>query len=64
LERDRRASVLIAEGGSLDPLANARAAFFAAHPNSAYYDGFRDFAFWKLDVSSVRYIGGMGDVVD
>ena len=78
LERDRRASLLVAEGGSLDPLASgrvtmlgpctrvegeggsARAAFLAAHPSSAYYAGFRDFAFWKLDVSSVRYIGGYG----
>ena len=78
LERDRRASLLVAEGGSADPLANgrvtmlgpctrvegeggsARAAFLAAHQNSAYYAGFRDFAFWKLDVNSVRYIGGYG----
>jgi putative heme iron utilization protein len=78
LERDRRASLLVAEGGSADPLANgrvtllgpclrvegkggnARAAFFAAHPTSAYYAAFRDFAFWKLHVESVRYIGGYG----
>src|SRR5829696_7883846 len=76
LERDPRASLLVAEGGSADPLANgrvtmlgpcmrvnedcgsARAAFFAAHPNSTYYADFRDFAFWKLDVDYVRYIGG------
>ena len=78
LERDRRASLLVAEGGAADPLANgrvtmlgpcrrvegdgdtARAAFLAAHPNSAYYANFRDFAFWKLRVESVRYIGGYG----
>ena len=42
------------EGGS------ARATFLAAHPNSAYYADFRDFAFWKLHVESVRYIGGYG----
>jgi putative heme iron utilization protein len=78
LERDARASLLVAEGGAADPLANgrvtmlgpcrriegdsasARAAFFAAHPNSTYYADFRDFAFWKLDVESVRYIGGYG----
>jgi putative heme iron utilization protein len=78
LERDPRASLLVAEGGSLDPLANgrvtmlgpctrveedggsARAAFFAAHPNSTYYADFRDFAFWKLHVEYVRYIGGYG----
>jgi heme iron utilization protein len=78
LERDPRSSLLVAEGGSADPLANgrvtmlgrctrvegeggsARAAFLAAHPNSAYYADFRDFAFWKLHVESVRYIGGYG----
>ena len=78
LERDPRASLLVAERGSADPLANgrvtmigpctrvewdgggARAAFFAAHPNSAYYADFRDFAFWKLHVEYVRYIGGYG----
>ncbi len=78
LERDPRASLLVAEGGSADPLANgrvtllgpcsriegdsagAREAFLTAHPNSAYYADFRDFAFWKLRVTSVRYIGGYG----
>lgn len=78
LERDPRASLLVAEGGAADPLANgrvtmigpctrvegdgvsARAAFFAAHPHSAYYADFRDFAFWKLHVEHVRYIGGYG----
>jgi putative heme iron utilization protein len=78
LERDPRASLLVAEGGSDDPLANgrvtmlgpctrvegdggsARAAFLATHPRSSYYADFRDFAFWKLNVVSIRYIGGYG----
>jgi len=78
LERDSRASLLVAEDGADDPLANgrvtvlgpctrvegeggrARAAFLAAHPNAAYYADFRDFAFWKLHVHSIRYIGGYG----
>jgi putative heme iron utilization protein len=78
LERDSRASLMVAEAGAADPLANgrvtmlgpctrvegdatsARAAFLAAHPHSSYYADYRDFAFWKLDVSSVRYIGGYG----
>jgi TonB dependent receptor/Pyridoxamine 5'-phosphate oxidase len=42
------------DGGS------ARAAFLAAHPNSAYYADFSDFAFWKLRVNAIRYIGGYG----
>jgi putative heme iron utilization protein len=78
LERDPRASLLVADGSSADPLASgrvtmlgpctrvgddgggARAAFFAAHPNATYYADFRDFAFWKLKVEYVRYIGGYG----
>ena len=78
LQRDPRASLLVAEGGSEDPLANgrvtllgpctrvendggrARAAFLATHPNAAYYVDFGDFAFWKLEVASIRYIGGYG----
>ena len=78
LERDSRASLLVAEGGAADPLANgrvtlvgpctrvegngdsARTAFLTAHPNAAYYADFRDFGFWKLHVSSIRYIGGYG----
>ena len=78
LEQDPRASLLVAEGGAADPLANgrvtllgacrrvdgdggsARAAFFAAHPNSSSYADFRDFGFWKLQVAHVRYIGGYG----
>jgi len=78
LDRDPRASLLVAEGSAADPLANgrvtllglctriegdddsARAAFLAVHPNATYYADFRDFAFWKLRVSSLRYIGGYG----
>ena len=78
LEGDPRASLMVAESGSADPLANgrvtmlgpctrvqgdggsARAAFFAAHPNSSYYADFRDFGFWRLQVEHVRYIGGYG----
>ena len=72
------ASLLVAEEGSADPLANgrvtlvglctqvegdggtARTAFLATHPNAAYYADFRDFAFWKLRVEAIRYIGGYG----
>ncbi len=78
LQRDPRASLLVAEGGSEDPLANgrvtllgpcrqvkgdgdsARAAFLATHPNAAYYVDFGDFSFWRLQVESIRYIGGYG----
>jgi len=38
----------------------ARDAFLAAHPDAAMYAGFKDFAFWRLSVSDVRYVGGFG----
>ncbi|MEE2638141.1 MAG: DUF2470 domain-containing protein [Acidobacteriota bacterium] len=38
----------------------ARDAFLATHPNAAYYVDFGDFAFWRLRVESIRYIGGYG----
>ena len=80
LRVDTRASLLIAEGGADDPLANgrvtligdctrledgdaaqsARETFLAAHPKASYYVDFGDFSFWKLTVSSIRYIGGYG----
>ncbi len=78
LAQDPRASLLVAESVSADPLANGRAtllgpctrvagdggsartSFLATHPNAAYYADFRDFAFWMLEVESVRYIGGYG----
>jgi putative heme iron utilization protein len=78
LERDPRASLLVAESGADDLLANgrvtllgpctrvegdggrARAAFLTVHPNAAYYADFRDFAFWNLRVTAIRYIGGYG----
>lgn len=80
LRADSRASLLVAEGGEEDPLANgrvtvlgrarpldsggerdaARDAYIARHPNAAYYVAYADFAFWRLDVESVRYIGGYG----
>ena len=41
-------------------LPDARGAFLAVHPNARYYANFRDFAFWKLHVHAVRYIGGYG----
>ena len=43
-----------------DDSGRARATFFAAHPNSTYYADFRDFAFWRLRVDYVCYIGGYG----
>ena len=37
-----------------------RDVYLAANPASAYYIDFGDFAFWRLEVRSVRYVGGYG----
>jgi heme iron utilization protein len=42
------------------PAEAARAAFLQVHPQSAYYADFSDFDFWRLQLESVRYIGGYG----
>ena len=39
---------------------SAREAFLRTHPKASYYVDFGDFAFWKLNVESIRYIGGYG----
>jgi putative heme iron utilization protein len=48
---------------ALVPEAEREAAgrcFFAAHPGTEYYLGMKDFAFYRLGVESLRYIGGYG----
>jgi heme iron utilization protein len=34
--------------------------FLSAHPTAASYATFRDFAWWRLDLDSVRFVGGYG----
>jgi heme oxygenase (biliverdin-IX-beta and delta-forming) len=38
----------------------ARDTYLAANPTSAYYIDFGDFVFYRLDVQSIRYVGGYG----
>ena len=38
----------------------ARRLFLAAQPDAAYYVDFRDFAFFRLEPSALRYVGGFG----
>jgi putative heme iron utilization protein len=38
----------------------ARDAFLTEHPGASYYADFTDFSFFRLEVTSVRYIGGYG----
>ena len=45
---------------SSDERAAVRDVYLAANPASAYYIDFGDFSFWRLEVRSVRYVGGYG----
>jgi heme iron utilization protein len=45
----------VAEGGR-----DAQDAYLERFPGAAYYAGYRDFGFWRLEVESARYIGGYG----
>jgi len=51
--------------GLLSPVADddraiARDRYLEANPTSAYYIDFGDFTFYRLDVQSIRYVGGYG----
>lgn len=43
-----------------DERAVVRDTYLAANPASSYYIDFGDFSFWRLEVRSVRYVGGYG----
>jgi len=38
----------------------ARDAYLARHPNAVHWVDFDDFAFWRLDVADVYFVGGFG----
>ena len=49
---------LLEVGGDERPAVRDR--YLARNPASAYYLDFGDFSFWRLEVRSVRYVGGYG----
>lgn len=51
---------LVGECRVLENTQGAREAFLARHAGAEVYVDFRDFHFWQLAVTSVRYIGGFG----
>jgi hypothetical protein len=78
LAADPRASLMVSESGTGDPLALARVTVLGSvvelrgearddalrtyqerHPD-AFYATFHDFRLYRLDVASVRYVGGFG----
>jgi putative heme iron utilization protein len=42
------------------PAGEARDRFLHTHPEAAAYADFADFAFWRMDVAQVRWVGGFG----
>ena len=40
--------------------SEVRERYLAANPASSYYIDFGDFTFYRLDVESIRYVGGYG----
>ena len=79
LDKDSKASLLVAEAGEGNPLAlgrvtlmgdckrlpedhrdNVREIFLSKNPDAKFYIDFKDFFFYMLEVSEVRYIGGFG----
>ena len=62
-ELDRGRVTLVGHGQPIaepEAVPPVRKAFLAAHPDAARYVDFGDFAFWRLEVDSVRYVGGLG----
>lgn len=74
LDRDLRASILLAQGGKGDPLAHPRLTvsgrvartqeagvrlrFLARHPKAKLYAGFEDFSFWRMAIAGAHLNGG------
>jgi heme iron utilization protein len=52
--------------GRAEPTAeeDVRRRFLARHPEAAFYAGFPDFSFWRLNVEGAHYIGGFGRIFD
>lgn len=60
LEAPRATLVGRAEKLHGDGAKAARDIYLARHPGAAVYVDFGDFAFWRLDVQKVHYVGGFG----
>jgi putative heme iron utilization protein len=49
--------------GECWPAPDTKAAakvFLARHPEAAYYADFDDFAYWRVELSAIRFVGGYG----
>ncbi|MFP4597374.1 MAG: HugZ family protein [Persicimonas sp.] len=53
-------ATLIGEISRVDGDGELREAYLRTHPQANVYVDFSDFAFWRINVQRVRYIGGFG----
>ena len=44
----------------LEQPGDLRKRYLEKHPYASYYADFTDFGFWRINVESVRYVGGFG----
>ncbi len=80
IREDPRVSLLVEEAGSGDPLEHPRLSisgtiaptaapaaerrFLARHPSATSYAGFKDFGFWRIEVTGGHLVAGFGRIVD
>jgi len=53
-------ATLIGEVRRIDATPTIRDGYLARHPNAVHWVDFDDFAFWRLDVADVYFVGGFG----
>jgi putative heme iron utilization protein len=51
---------LVGRFATFAPAPAQREQFFDRHPTARAYADFADFAFWRLDIEAVRFVGGYG----
>ncbi|MCB1637509.1 MAG: DUF2470 domain-containing protein [Thiothrix sp.] len=80
LKADSRASLMLDERASGDPLEGVRAMiggrfvtdtgerarrrYLAAQPDAEGFAGFTDFAIWRMELTSIHLVAGFGRIVD
>jgi putative heme iron utilization protein len=80
IQQDPRVSLLLEERRAGDPLEGSRISisgtiaptelqtaerrFLARHPSSGGYAGFKDFGFWRVEMTGAHLVAGFGRIVD
>src|SRR5690348_17276873 len=80
LQADLRASLMIDERKEGDPLEGARIMlmgkmthtddptarrrYLSRHPEAEHFAGFKDFGFYRMDISRIHLVAGFGRIVD